>query len=79
MIAEAIRQQSMESRIPFNGDQPTRPFSKTISQDTRTGTDFYHEVLRFHLCGAKNQITDHRGDEETLPEASFRQQMVLAE
>jgi hypothetical protein len=78
MIFEAIHQQTMEPRIPLNSHQPARPFSETLGQNTRTGTDLYHEVVRFHLCRAKDQIADRRGDEETLPEASFRQQMILA-
>ena len=78
MIAEAIHQQPMKPRIPLNGHQPARPFSETLGQNTRTGTDLHHEVLRFHLCRAKDQIANRRGDEKTLPEASFRQEMILA-
>src|SRR5574337_1236835 len=69
----------MEPRIPFNGDQPTSPFSQTLGQDTRTGADFNHKIIRSYLCRAKDQIANRRRDEETLPEAFFRQQMVLAE
>lgn len=63
----------MESRITLNGDQPASPFGQPFGQNSRTGTDLHHEVLWSYICRAKDQVAKGSGDEETLPETSFRQ------
>lgn len=69
----------MKARIPLNRDQPSRLFGQAIGQDPRTGTDLNHEVLWPYICCAKDQVADRRGDEETLPQTAFWQQMVPPE
>lgn len=62
----------MESWIPFNGHQPTRPFSQTLGQDARTGTDLDNDILWSDMCCAKNEIANCRRDKEALSKTSFR-------
>lgn len=69
----------MEPRITLDSDQSTRLFGQTLGQHSRTGTDLHHEVLWSDIRRTKDQVANRRGDEETLSETSFRQQMVLPE
>jgi hypothetical protein len=50
----------MKPGIPLNRNQSARPFGQTLSQDPRTGTDLYHEVLWSDICCAKDQIANRR-------------------